>query len=75
MCLRTRLTLALVFRTDPCSLLVPINVYVPSSFLTQELIDRVRLLKLLDSLLKNIFYMIIFIFFIIHRFFTIACAL
>ena len=51
MCLRTRLTLALVSRTVPCSLRVPINVYVPSLFLTQELIDKVRRLELLDPLI------------------------
>ena len=50
MCLRTRLTLVLVSRTDPCNLLVPIKIYVPSSALIQELIDRVRRLKLLVPL-------------------------
>jgi hypothetical protein len=49
-CLRSRLVLILVSRTGPCSLLVPIKIYVPSSALTTELIDKVRRLKLLVPL-------------------------
>ena len=47
---RIRLVLFLVSRTGPCNLLVPIKIYVPSSALIQELIDRVRRLKLLVPL-------------------------
>ena len=50
MCLRNLLVLVLVFRTGPCSLLVPIKIYVPSSALTTELIDKVRRLELLVPL-------------------------
>ena len=52
-CRCTLSVLVLVFRTDPCNLLLPTKTYVPSSVLLMALTDTIRRSVLLIPLSKN----------------------